>query len=202
MSIETPLPGGKKSTIKTVGLILVGVLIGLLASALIWLASSPPRGAAISLQPLPTPLPMVVDVRGEVMRPGVYELPLGSRIQDAIEAAGGLTLKADQSQINRAALLADGQQIIIPSKLSGRVIGDVTIGIGSSTPSLGELININTADLAALDSLPGIGPALAQRIIDYRDANGPFQSIEEIMNVTGIGESIFANIQSLITVGP
>ena len=201
MSTENPPPSEKGSLIKTVGLIMVGVFIGLLASALIWLASSPPRGAAVNLQALPTTPPLVIDVRGEVLRPGVYELPLGSRVEDALAAAGGLTLKADQTKINRAALLTDGEQISIPSKLATRVIGDSTIGIGSTqTPS--ELVNINTADLTALDSLPGIGPALAQRIIDYRDANGPFQSIEEIMNVSGIGQSIFDNIQSLITVGP
>jgi competence protein ComEA len=185
---------------KTVGLILLGILGGLLAAGLIALAASPPRGEAVLLLPLPTPVPLVVDVRGEVLRPGVFELPPGSRVDDAIQTAGGFTLKAVRTEINLAALLSDGQQIIVPSQSSGRIIGNPNLG--SDAPALPEdLININTATLEELNSLPGIGPVLAQSIIDYRDENGDFLSIEEIMNVSGIGESTFEAIQDLITVG-
>jgi len=188
---------------KTIGLVVAGVLIGLLAAGLIWLAASPPRGEAVTLQPLPSTVPIVVQVEGEVLRPGVYSLSPGSRVQDAIQAASGFTLKADRSGINLAALLVDGQQMTIPALSAERTIGQApagTPGVGT-TPLPGELININTADLAALDTLPGIGPAIAQRIIDYRTSNGPFDVIESIMNVSGITQATFDDIKDLITVG-
>jgi competence protein ComEA len=185
---------------KTVGLVLLGALAGLFAAGLILLAASPPRGEAVVLLPLPSPVPLVVDVRGEVLRPGVYQFPPGSRLEDAIQAAGGFTLKAVRTEMNLAALLLDGQQIIVPAQSSGRVIGDPNPG--SDAPALpGELININTATLEELDSLPGIGPVLAQSIIDYRTDNGDFLALEEIMNVSGIGQATFDAMQGLITVG-
>jgi len=188
---------------KTIGLVVAGVLIGLLSAGLIWLAASPPRGEAVTLEPLPTVAPLVVQVQGEVLRPGVYNLPPGSRVQDAIQAASGFTLRADRDGINLAALVVDGQQITIPVVGAERVIGEAAAGTpGAETTLLpGELVNINTADLAELETLPGIGPTIAQRIIDYRDVNGPFDFIEDIMNVTGIGQVTFDNIQDLITVG-
>jgi competence protein ComEA len=185
---------------KTVGLILLGLLTGLLAAGLVLLAASPPRGEAVTLLPAPTPVPLIVDVRGEVLRPGVYELPPGSRVEDAIQAAAGFTLKAVRTEINLAAPLQDGQQILVPSQTAGRLIGDPDLG-NAATPSPGELININTATLEELEVLPGIGPVLAQSIIDYRTENGDFLVIEEIMNVSGIGEVTFEAIQDLITVG-
>lgn len=185
---------------KTVGLILLGLLAGLLAAGLVMLAASPPRGEAVTLLPLPTPVPLVVDVRGEVLRPGVYELRQGSRVEDAIEAAGGFTLKAVRTDINLAALLSDGQQILVPSQSSERIIGDPNLG-SDAGPTLSELVNINTATPEELESLPGIGPVLAQSIIDYRSENGDFLTIEEIMNVPGIGTVTFEAIQDLITVG-
>jgi competence protein ComEA len=185
---------------KTIGLILAGVLIGLLAAALIWLASSPPRGEAVTLEPPPTLAPLVVEVRGEVLRPGVYTLSIGSRVQDAIESAGGFTLKADRTAINQAALLQDGQQISVSAEGAARTIGNPNLVPGATEPAA-ELVNINTADVATLETLPGIGPALAQRIIDYRSENGDFSTIEEITNVSGIGQTTFDDIQDLITVG-
>jgi len=185
---------------RTVGLVLLGALTGLLAAGLVVLSASLPRGDAVTLLPLPSPVPLVVDVRGEVLRPGVYQLPLGSRVDDAIQAAGGFTLKAVRADINLAALLSDGQQILVPSQSSGRTIGDPNLNSGPPGQA-GELININTATLEELESLPGIGPVLAQGIIDHRDGNGDFLSIEEIMNVSGIGQATFDAIQDLITVG-
>jgi competence protein ComEA len=185
---------------KTIGLVLAGVLIGLLAAALVWLAASPPRGEAVTLQPPPTLAPLVVEVRGEVLRPGVYTLAIGSRVQDAIDAAGGFSLKADRTSINQAALLEDGQQITVPAQGAERVIGNPNL-VPGATEASGDLININTADLATLETLPGIGPSLAQNIIDYREENGDFSTIEEIMLVPGIGAAKFAAIQDLITVG-
>jgi competence protein ComEA len=185
---------------KTIGLVLAGVLVGLLAAGLIWLASSPPRGEAITLQPPPTSSPLVVDVRGEVMHPGVYTLVVGSRVEDAVQAAGGFTLKADRTGINLAALLSDGQQISVTTLGTARVIGNPNL-LPGATLAPGERVNINTADLTELETLPGIGPALGQRIIDYRDENGDFQTTEDIMQVSGIGQATFQELQDLITVG-
>ena len=186
---------------RTVVLVLAGALIGLLAAGLIWLGASPPRGEPVILHAPPTPRPLAVHELGEVMRPGVYELPEGSRVQAAIDAAGGFTLSANRSSVNLAALLDDGQQIDVPAEGEVRIIGNPALSPGE-TLAPGELININTADAAMLETLPAIGPALAQAIVDYRDANGDFETIEAIMDVQGIGQATFDAIRDLITVGP
>ncbi len=181
--------------------VLIGVISGfLLAGALVWVSRSP-SGKPIELMPAPTQPPLVVHVIGAVPRPGVYELPEGSRIQDAIQAAGGLLAQAEVSFINLAAPLEDGQQLDIPYK-DGAPASDpfsdepqATLDVNQS-----ELIDINTASVEELDTLPGIGPTTAQKIIEYREVNGPFQDIEDIMNVSGIGPATFEEIKDLITV--
>ncbi len=170
----------------------IGVLIGLVIGGLLWIVVRSPRGESVSLLPPPTAAPMVVDVSGAVPRPGVYELPEGSRVNDAVEAAGGFLAEADKTNVNLAAPVEDGQKLEIPFQ-SG--LGPTDTGGGST-----DLIDINTASLQELDSLPGIGPTLAQAIIDYRNANGPFLTIEDIMLVDGIGPSTFEQIKDLITV--
>lgn len=177
----------------------LGALIGLLAAGILLLVSSAPRGEAIRLSPPPTASPLVVDVRGAVTQPGVYELPLGSRVQDAIQAAGGALPEADLAGLNLAAPLEDGAAIRVPEQAEAQSPPSRSGGV--TIPEVpGSLININTATQEALESLPGIGPALAQRVIAYREANGPFPSIEAIQNVSGIGPGIFEKIKDLITV--
>ncbi len=157
--------------------------------------------------PSPTPAPIVVYVSGAVVRPGVYALPAGARVNDAVGAAGGALPEADLVQINLARRVYDEEQVHIPRR------GEPTrppatrqpppppsaqgAATGGSPP-----VNINTATLAELDALPGIGPGYAQKIIEYRESHGPFQTIEEIQNVAGIGPATFARIRDLITVGP
>lgn len=148
----------------------------------------------ITLPTPTTPVGLVVYVTGEVASPGVYTLPIGaSRITDAIEAAGGFTDKADVNSVNLAAPLADGQQVQVPSLEEPTAGGDQ----GAETTSL---ININTASLELLQTLSGIGPVKAQAIIDFRLSNGPFQRIEDILQVQGIGEKTFESIRAYITV--
>ncbi len=173
----------------------VGVLIGLALGGLLWIVARSPRGNSVELLPPPTPAPLVVDVAGAVPRPGVYELPGGSRVKDAVQAAGGFLAEADKSTINLAAPLEDGQKLEIPF-----LAGAEPLGV-PPTFEPAELININTATLEELASLPGIGPTLAQRIIDYRETYGDFYFIEDIMNVSGIGPATFENIQDLIITG-
>jgi len=187
--------------------VVFGVVIGLLATGLILLVSSPPRGESIKLLPPPTPPPLTVHVVGAVAQPGVYNLPSGSHVQDGVEAAGGLLPEANPQAINLAALAQDGERIFIPTGVPRpptTLPGGTPAATNAKPPSPvpGELININTASLEELDSLPGIGPVTAQKIIDYRQNNGLFARIEDLMDVAGIGPATFAKIKDLITVGP
>ncbi len=182
------------------------IIIGLLALGVLSLVSSQPRGEPISLSPPPTPLPLVVHVSGAVTLPGVYTLPIGSRVKDAIEAAGGLLPEADSRNLNLAALLQDGELIWIPATPQANptaVAPNKTPNDNNdqtSIPAPTGLVNINTATLEELDTLPGIGPVKAQNIIDYRNSNGPFNTIEAIQDVNGIGPVTYENLKELITV--
>jgi competence protein ComEA len=187
--------------------VLMGVLAGfVLAGALLFVMRSP-TGEPIALEPAPTERPIAIHIVGAVPRPGLYEFPEGARIQDAIDAAGGLLADADESSLNLAALLEDGQQLNIPFRVGAELTPEVfSTPAGEEefpTPPPGnseDLVNINTATLEELDALPGIGPTTAQKIIDYREENGPFNQIEDIMDVSGIGLTTFENIKDLITV--
>jgi len=151
--------------------------------------------------PTPTPAPVVVYVSGAVAHPGVYTLPAGARVADALQAAGGATAEADLAQLNLARRVRDEEQIHVPRP--GETPPPASNAPpAASTPSgaAAGKVNINSAGLAELDSLPGIGPGYAQRIIDYRTSHGPFRSVEEIQNVPGIGPSTFARIREFITV--
>lgn len=161
--------------------------------------------------PTATPAPIFVFVSGAVHNIGVYRLPLGSRIVDALRAAGGPTENAAIEALNQAILLSDEMQIHMPTR-DEESSAPPPISNAPSSPSddstqsenrptsSNEQINLNSATASALESLPGIGPAIAQTIIDHRNANGPFTSIGEIKNVKGIGDKLFEKIQDNITV--
>lgn len=141
-----------------------------------------------------TPREIVVDITGAVATPGVRRLPEGSLVEDAIAAAGGLTDQADQERLakdlNRAEALKNHQKIVVPS-LSDRA---------AAAESADGLINLNTATLEQLDTLPGIGPATAEKIIAYREQSGGFQSVEDLQEVPGIGDAKFAELKDKVTV--
>ena len=156
---------------------------------------------------------IVVHITGEVKKEGVIYLKKGARIVDAIKQAGGETKEADLSQVNLAYELQDGQKIYIPNKnekisqyiigINGETMNDSSASTGSESTSYnkeGTKVNINTANQSELDSLPGIGPALAQRIIDFREETGNFNSIEDIQHVKGIGDSKYEDIKDKIVV--
>ena len=160
-----------------------------------------------------TPSVWVVHICGAVNRPGVYTFPEGSRVCDAVEAAGGLSDDAAVSSINQAALLSDGLQIVVPSEeeaegLSpqGASSGIFSSGVysadsaGETGQSAGGLVNINTASLDELMTLPGIGQTRAEAIVAYRQERGGFQTIEDIMKVSGIKEGSFEKLKEKITV--
>ncbi len=140
----------------------------------------------------------MVDVSGKVVKPGVYKLPVGSRAIDALDAAGGAKSGVDVSDINLAHVLTDGEQIIVGAPkivvASGKSKGKSKL----ANPTSNSPINVNTATSAQLDSLPGIGPVMAARIIAYRQKSGLFKVLTDLRKVPGMGASKFAEIQNLI----
>ncbi|MEC5149977.1 helix-hairpin-helix domain-containing protein [Cryobacterium sp. GrIS_2_6] len=177
--------------------------------------SGPASGAAgsgtgrASPSPDAAPTPVIlVHVLGAVLRPGLFELPVGARVVDAVSAAGGFTAAADPAGTNLARPLSDGEQVYLPAigeTVPGGAAG--TGGTGGSAAGSGGAaglpavkVNLNRATVSELDALPRIGPAMAQRIVDYRSANGPFAAIEDLRNVTGIGEKTFETLKDLVTV--
>jgi competence protein ComEA len=140
------------------------------------------------------PAKVVVDVAGAVRRPGLHALAAGTRIADAVAAAGGATAKADLAAVNLAAPVADGEQIVVPARVPG---GVVVAGAGG-TPSPTAPLDLNTATLEQLDALPGIGPTTAQKILDYRQAHGSFHTVDELDAVPGIGQGRIAQLKGLV----
>lgn len=157
----------------------------------------------VEVQEEPAASSIVVDVEGAVVSPGLYTLPAGARAGDAVEAAGGLAPKALSGGVNLAQPLEDGQQLTVPFKgAAGQAAGShgaASAADGSS--AAGGLVNINTATVQELQQLSGIGPSLSQRIVDYRNANGPFASVDDLLEVSGIGEAILGKIRSQVSVG-
>lgn len=189
-------------------LVAMGVLFGLLGAGAVFLASQPPRGTAIELLPPPTQAPMQVHVVGAVRNPGVYALPRQSRVEDAIAAAGGFAENAQPEGLNLAAELQDGVQVEVPVLQPTAAPKVVATGstseeqpaAESESPEIPEVININTASQELLETLSGIGPVTAEKIIAYREANGGFALIEEIQKVKGIGPATFEKIKDKICV--
>jgi competence protein ComEA len=133
---------------------------------------------------------LYVHVVGEVQSPGMYQLPIGARLVDAVFAAGGLTEDADNASVNLARELTDGEQIIVFSvSQEGDAVGTTASG----------LVSLNRAGDKELEDLPGIGPALAGRIVAWREANGGFKSVEDLLKVSGIGESLLSGVIDLVT---
>ncbi len=175
-----------------IGLLLLGVL------SLFVIRWRPPEPIVIEPPaPTSTPGPVQIYVSGAVLAPGVYELPVDSIAEVAIEAAGGAAPEADLNLVNLAQSLEDGEQIYVP--VVGEVPSPAVISEAAEVEA-GGVVNINTADQAALETLPGIGPALAERIINYREENGNFESIEALKNVSGIGPATLSEIRNQITV--
>jgi competence protein ComEA len=140
---------------------------------------------------------LVIDVAGAVRRPGLYRLPPGSRIADAIARAGGLSRKADGSLVNLAAPVSDGEQVLVPTRLAA---GPAAAGSSPAGPAAGPTapVDLNTATAEQLDALPGVGPVTAQKIIDYRTQHGPFTSVDDLDAIPGIGPARIADLRGLV----
>ena len=171
-----------------------------------------PAGMAVATTPTtfdaaPAATQIVVSVTGLVASPGVVRLPADSRVADAIAAAGGAQPGANLTGINLAAKLADGDSVVVtdtPAPAGDRTAtaqGSGAAGAGPAGPQPSGVVNLNTADEAALDTLPGVGPVMAQNIVAWREANGKFTSIEQLQEISGIGPSRYAQLAPLVTVG-
>ncbi|MFJ5843791.1 helix-hairpin-helix domain-containing protein [Streptomyces sp. NPDC092903] len=166
----------------------------------------PAAGGAGVPEPSPAPPPavggtggrIVVDVSGKVRRPGIHRLPSGARVTDALEAAGGVRPGVDLDGLNRARVLVDGEQILVGAP-PGTVAGGAAGGAGPAAtgPATGP-VSLSGATPDQLETLPGVGPVLAQHIVDYRTQHGGFRSVDELHEVTGIGDRRFADLQPLV----
>ena len=174
------------------------------------LGGGAPRPAPVASQPPSSGAPphagahqLFVHVAGWVRRPGVYEFPPGARVIDAIQRAGGARDGADLTSINLAALLTDAQQIVVPRAVGPPGVPGapgVPTAVAPTSGSGEPLVNLNTGTLEELETLPGIGETLAQRIVDHREQNGPFATVEDLLDVSGIGEQRLEDLRSKVTV--
>lgn len=167
-------------------------------------SASPAAGAAAGSTASPTAGTVTVDVAGKVRRPGVATLPAGSRVVDALEKAGGPRGRVDVTGLNLARVLVDGEQILVgraAQAATGVQPGGLAASASTAAPDVtsGALVNINTATSGQLDTLPGVGPVTAQKILDWRAANGAFSSVDELLEVDGIGEKTLADIAPRVT---
>ena len=161
--------------------------------------SEPATTAALKAEPQ-KPRQVIVHVVGAVVKPGLYRLADGSRVDDAIRRAGGAKRKAALELVNLAAPVADGQQVVVPARASagrGVGVGVGGAGSGSAAPPTAR-VHLNSATVAELDALPGVGPVTAQKIVDYRTEKGAFSSVDELDAVPGIGPARLAELRELV----
>ena len=195
----------------TIGAAFVGaVVIGLVVLLVATNRPTPPPLEVRTREPMPTPTSTIyVHVDGAVNEAGIYLLPLGSRVFEAIDAAGGARESAELRELNLAARVTDGQKLVIPERPPPREPADESIAIAvapmptrpvSTTGNSPALININTATQRILESLPGIGPVTATRIITYRESNGPFTRIEQVRDARLVNAPTYERIRTLISV--
>ncbi|MDE0547008.1 ComEA family DNA-binding protein [Microbacterium sp. C7(2022)] len=174
----------------------IGIVRGALApTEPVPVASDTVDAPAVTPAPDAAPAELYVHVAGAVRAPGLYVLAAGARVVDAVAAAGGFADDADRSAVNLARVVTDGEQLYVPTP--GEQIATPAEPAGA--PGDGR-VNLNTADVAALDTLPRIGPAIAQRIIDWRDEHGTFTSVEDLLAVPGIGEKMLDALRDLVVV--
>jgi competence protein ComEA len=190
-------PDPRRARVRRVaGVALTLVLVGL--GIAVFVTAVTPRGVTTVIAPAddstaaPASGVIYVHILGQVARPGLYELPDGARAVDAVAAAGGFTEQADAAGLNLARFVSDGEQIMVPA------IGEAA----STAPGVAGdgRVNLNTADAAALDTLPGVGPATAAKILAWREEHGRFESVEDLLDVGGIGEAKLDAIRDLVTV--
>ena len=186
------LPFSRRRALAGAALLVLALALGgrLLLHAGTASPAGPPPLAPTAVTAPSAPAELVVDVVGAVRRPGLYRLAQGARIADAVRRAGGSTRRADLTLVNLAAPLADGEQIVVPAR------GSATAAAGGSAAS--APVDLNSATPEQLDALPGVGPATAAKIIAYRQAHGPFRSVDELDAVPGIGPARIEQLKGLV----
>jgi competence protein ComEA len=198
-NVDTHLPALSRRRLAAAAVLLAVVLVLALrhlgGPAATGAVPSAPVAPARPARPAATKL-FVVDVAGAVRRPGLYRLRQGSRIDDAIAAAGGATAKAQLDAVNLAAPVADGEQVLVPGREVAAAAGSAGAASGTASPS--APLDLNTATADQLDALPGVGPVTAQKIIAYRTAHGPFHAVAELEGVPGIGPAKMAQLKGLV----
>ena len=188
-----------------IGLAVVALVAAVAAVYALFQALDERSAPPIVIEDAAATLPVVADVRGEVEAAGVYELPPGARLQDAIAAAGGLTEEADLSTLNLARRLRDGELIVIlalPAPGSTPMVSAAGADDAANADDPRVRININTATAEELEALPGVGEVIATRIIAYREQNGPFRSVDDLIHVEGISDRAIDEFRALVTAGP
>jgi competence protein ComEA len=164
--------------------------------------ASVPASSALPAEASTSAGVVVVDVAGKVRHPGVYRLASGSRVDDAVTAAGGPVGRVDLSSLNLAAVVADGEQILVGAPGTSMVSGGgatAAVGGGPDASTAAAIVDLNSATLEQLETLPGVGPVLGQNVLDWRSAHGSFTSIDQLQDVTGIGDVKFAALQPLVS---
>jgi competence protein ComEA len=181
-------------------LVLIGAGLAYMRARPAAAVAAPSGGVSSSASPAASAAAntIVVDVAGAVRKPGVYDFAQGARVIDAIRTAGGFLPDAEPQAINLARPLVDGEQVVVPKKGDAAAAGGG--GGAASAQQPGGKVNINSASVSDFENLPGIGPVLAQKIVDYRDQHGPFRSIQDLMKVSGIGQKKFDSLQAYVTV--
>lgn len=201
MPLPDPLAASRTNRFRVgIGATVVLVVVGLGVAVLVSALTAGAHGGGTVREPSPTAssgdrtggAAIFVHILGEVNTPGLYQFRDGDRAIDAVAAAGGFTENADRRQLNLARFLNDGEQIYVPTE------GETPVGAPPGVT--GAKVNLNTADAAALEGLPRVGPAMAQRIIAWRESNGRFSSVEDLLSVTGIGDKTFAELKDLVTI--
>ena len=180
------------AVVLVLGVLVVTVGIGILRSA-----TAPVEQVVYEATPASSvsAAEVFVHVSGAVANPGLYALEAGGRVVDAIAAAGGFAPDAQEGGVNLARTVNDGEQLVVPR------VGEEVVEAGGATGVTADgRVNLNTADIAALETLPRIGPALAQRIVEWREANGGFRAVEDLLAVSGIGDKMFETLRDLVVV--
>jgi len=190
-------------SVTRIGLAVVVLVAGVAAIYALFQVFDERSAPPIVIEDAAATLPVVVEVRGAVEAPGVYELSPAARLQDAIETAGGLTAEADLSTVNLARRLRDGELIVIlalPVPGSTPMVPFADAGDRANADESGVRININSATAKELEALPGVGEVIAARIVAYREQNGPFRAVDDLIHVEGVSDQLIDKIRELVTI--
>ena len=192
-------------SVTRIGLVVAALVAGIAVVYALYQAFDERSAPPIVIEDAAATLPVVVEMRGEIEAPGVYELAPEARLQDALAAAGGLTEEADLSTVNLARRLRDGELIVIlalPVPGSTPMLPLSEAGDAADVDESRARININTATAEELEALPGVGEVIATRIVAYREQNGPFRSVDDLIHVEGIADRAIDDMRELVTTGP